>query len=213
MRVVQDLVLLISVGGRDILAEELSVPGKATLGFLGHISDISGLDSQNLEADSEGLSRGVAVEKISEAGGGHTGEFGANLSDHVGASFAGLLLDVLGSLGDGLGQLGVGEEAHDVREVALGKNLLGGGRVVGDRSDSDNLSISDTGELELGGEGEPGVSREVSESEFVGVFIEVTAHGDSGNNIEVGFLGLGLLEGDVHVLGDTVVGSEVFVGP
>lgn len=155
LRVVQDLVLLISVGGRDILAEELGVPGEATLGFLGHVSDVSGLDSQNLEADSEGLSRLVGVEEISEAGSGHGGEFGSNLSDHVGASFTGLGLHVLGSLGDGLGQLGVGEEAHDVGEVALGEDLLGGGRVVGDRSDSDNLSVSDTGELQLGGKSVP----------------------------------------------------------
>jgi hypothetical protein len=72
------------------------------------------LDSKHLEANSEGLALNVAVEEISQAGCSHTRELRANLSEHVSAALTGFVLNILGSLGNTLGQFRVGKETHNV---------------------------------------------------------------------------------------------------
>ena len=92
------------------------------------------------------------------------------------------------------------------------EDLLGGGLVVGSRSNSNNGAGSDVGELELESEGPEGLTRVVSELELVGVLVELEDLEDLGADVEVGGLLGSLLE--VHaVVSTNVGGAEEGVGP
>ena len=74
-------------------------------------------------------------------------------------------------------------------------------------------SSSEVGELELKGKSVPGLTGGVSELELIGVFVHLVDPHNSGDNVEIGVSGLGLVEGSVHIPGDTVVVSEPVSGP
>lgn len=85
VRVVENFVLVASISSRGIFAEKLDFPEKVStlVSFSGsglsvvvdlyHFADITGLDSQNLELNSEGGSRkaAVTVEQVTETCVGH----------------------------------------------------------------------------------------------------------------------------------------------
>ena len=136
---------------------------------------------------------------------------------HGGLSLEGILLrfSLVGDLvGNGGGELGGSNEGHDVRVVLEDEDvLLGGGIVVGGRSDLDNSSGLEVGELKLESESVVNFSGSISELELISVLIKLEDLEDLGDNVEVlGSLG-GLTEGGVGAIGKNVVGGEVVVGP
>ena len=161
------------------------------------------------------------MEQVSERGGGKLGVLLVNLGEddggHGGLSLEGILLrfSLVGDLvGNGGGELGGSNEGHDVRVVLEDEDvLLGGGIVVGGRSDLDNSSGLEVGELKLESESVVNFSGSISELELISVLIKLEDLEDLGDNIEVlGSLG-GLTEGGVGAIGKNVVGGEVVVGP
>lgn len=120
---------------------------------------------------------------------------------------------VIGDLGNGGSEAGGTNEGHNVGVMGKGKNGFLGSLVPGGRSDSDGLSSSQVGELKLEGKSVPGFTGGVLKLELVGVFVKFVNVNDLGNNIEVVGVSLDLVEGLVHVLGDTVVGGEVGGSP
>jgi hypothetical protein len=214
VRVVQKSVLVVSVHGGGILAEELSLE-------VVHLSGGSVLNGGDLDVDSEGVSGKSlgSVEEISERGGLHVGEFGGDLGDNdgvrsVGAGKVSLISSgIVGDLGEVSGGLRSVNESADVGVVRLAENVLGTGLVGGDGSDVDGVSRSEVGELQLGAEGVPGVTGVISKSDLVGVFIELVDLGDSSLDIKVltGSGGSSLVKGSDG--GDGSGGSHVRGGP
>ena len=161
------------------------------------------------------------MEQVSERGGGKLGVLLVNLGEddggHGGLSLEGILLrfSLVGDLvGNGGGELGGSNEGHDVRVVLEDEDvLLGGGIVVGGRSDLDNSSGLEVGELKLESESVVNFTGSISELELISVLIKLEDLEDLGDNVEVlGSLG-GLTEGGVGAIGKNVVGGEVVVGP
>ena len=198
VRVAEESVLVVSVHGGGILAEELSLE-------VVHLSGGSVLDGGDLNVDSEGgtLEGLGSVEEVSERGGRHVGEFTSNFGDNNGVggvvtSEVGLVGSVIvGDLGEVGSGLGSSNEGADVGVVALAEDVLITGVVGGNRSDVDGVSGSEVGELQLGAESVPGVTGVISKSDFVGVFIELVDLGDSSLDIKVftGSNGGSLVEG------------------
>jgi len=198
VRVAEESVLVVSVHGGGILAEELGLE-------VVHLSGGSVLDGGDLNVDSEGVTlEGLgSVEEVSERGGLHVGEFGSNFGDNDGvggvvSSKVGLVGSVIvGDLGEVGSGLGSSDEGADVGVMALAEDVLVTGVVGGNRSDVDGVSASEVGELQLGAESVPGVTGVVSKSDFVGVFIELVDLGDSSLDIKVftGSNGGSLVEG------------------
>lgn len=146
---------------------------------------------------------GVLLVDLGEDGGVDTGD--GSLVELLIASLAADLLGELGAGGDGE-DVGVVGEEEDL--------LLGGGLVVGGGSDSHDVASVDVGELELEGEDVPGLGAgAVSESELVGVLVELEDLADLGDNVEVGLLAGGLSEGHEEVRRDHVVLLEVALSP
>jgi hypothetical protein len=77
------------------------------------------------------------------------------------------------------------------------------------RAYTDNLSLTEVGELQLGGKSVEAITRGVTEAELVGVFVELMELGNARDNIEISGLSLGLVEVDLLFGWDTVVASEV----
>ena len=234
VRVVQDFVLVGVAESGGILDAELDVPDElATLGALGGgdllglavvhldgLADIAGLDAGHAEAGSEGLAGELSAEELIEGGGAEIGPLAVNVRDGDGHGWDGLSeLGLVGggvvlNLGDGGGEAGGADEGHDVGVVGEGEHLLGrGGLVNGGRSDSDSLADLQVRELQLEGQSVPGGARGVSQLELVGVGVHLVDLADSGDDVEVGLLGLGALQGSVHVLGENVALLEVGGGP
>jgi hypothetical protein len=197
--------IIVELSG-DILGEELhlvdEVAALSTLGGGGSlgllvpdldcIGGISGLNSGNVEAGSEGVVAKIRrVEEIVEGGGLETSvlsvDLGKDNGDHANITLEGgsLSRSVVGNLGEGSGELGAVDEGQNVRVVLEHEDLLGGGLVEGSRSDSNNGSGSHVGELQLEGKSEEGFSGVVSELEFVGVLVELEDLEDLGDNVEV----------------------------
>ena len=198
VRVVEESVLVVSVGSGGILTEELSVPVSV-------LNAVTTVNVGNLDVDSESVSGESvgSVEEISERGDGHGGEFGGDFGDndgvrHVGAGKVGSVgVGVVGNLSEGTGGLGSVDESADVGVVRLSEDVLVSSAVSGDGSDVDGLSSSEVGELELGAESVPGFTGVVSKSDFVGVFIELVDLSDLTVDIKVftGSDGGGLVKG------------------
>jgi len=223
--------VVVELGGH-VLGQELdlvdAVAGfSSTLGRLlgllvvrlASIGHVSGLDLGHVEAGSEGVGGVVgAVEQISEAGGGEVlmllVDFSEDDGAHAHGALEGGLLGVLlvRDLGHVGGDLGGVDESHDVGVVLEDQDLLVGCLVEGSRSDSNDGSLSDVGELELEGEGVESLSGVISELEFVGVLVELEDLEDLGDDVEVSLLLGSLLELDALV-GSDVGGGEVVVGP
>lgn len=161
------------------------------------------------------------MEQVSERGGGKLGVLLVNLGEddggHGGLSLEGILLrfSLVGDLvGNGGGELGGSNEGHDVRVVLEDEDvLLGGGIVVGGRSDLDNSSGLEVGELKLESESVVNFSGSISELELISVLIKLEDLEDLGDNVEVLGSLRGLTEGGVGAIGKNVVGGEVVVGP
>jgi hypothetical protein len=77
------------------------------------------------------------------------------------------------------------------------------------RAYTDNLSLTEVGELQLGGKSVEAITRGVTEAELVGVFVELMELSNARDNIEISGLSLGLVEVDLLFGWDTVVASEV----
>jgi len=159
------------------------------------------------------------VEQVSEGGEGHVAEFGADLGEDDGVAGgttrrleSGGVEGVLHA-GETLGSLGSGDEGHDVGVVLLGEHLLGGAGVVLDAASTDDLPLPEVGELQLGGQGVPGLTRGVTEAKFVGVFVKLVELSDLGDDIEVSRGTLSSVKLFVVVLGASVVRGEVSTGP
>ena len=191
VRVVQKSVLVVSVHGGGILAEELSLE-------VVHLGGGSVLNGGDLDVDSEGVTgEGLgSVEEISERGGLHGSEFAGDFGDNdgvrsVGAGKVSLVSSVIvGNLGEVGGGLRSVNESADVGVVRLAEDVLGTGLVGRDGSDVDGVSGSEVGELQLGAESVPRVTGVISKSDLVGVFIELMDLSDSSLDIKV-FTGSG----------------------
>ena len=230
MSVAEDSVAVVRELGRDILAEELDLVAEVSSlsGWLGGLSGllvigsdgingVSWLNSDNVEAGSEGVGAVVwGVEEIVEGGGSKVVVLGIDLSEddwgHAGSGLEGssLVGVVVLDLGESGGASGGRDEGHDVRVVLEDEHSLVGGLIVGGRSDSNDGSGSDVGELELKGESVEGLSGVVSKLELVGVLIELEDLADLGADIEVSALLGGLVK--INALPAVVVGEEL-VGP
>ena len=186
VRVAEESVLVVSVHGGSILAEEFSLE-------VVHLGSSSVLDGSNLNMDSEGgsLESFSSVEEISERGGLHVLELGRDFRDNNGmgsvvSSEVSLISSiVIGDLSKVSSGLGSSNESAHVRVVGLAEDILVSGVVGGNRSDVDSVSRSEVGELQLGAESVPGVTRVVSKSDLVGVFIKLMDLSNSSLNIEV----------------------------
>ena len=184
VRVVQKSVLVVSVHGGGILAEELSLE-------VVHLGGGSVLNGGDLDVDSEGVTGESlgSVEEISERGGLHGSEFAGDFGDNdgvrsVGAGKVSLVSSVIvGNLGEVGGGLRSVNESADVGVVRLAEDVLGIGLVGRDGSDVDGVSGSEVGELQLGAESVPRVTGVISKSDLVGVFIELMDLSDSSLDI------------------------------
>jgi len=236
----EDSVGIVVELSRNILNEELelvdgigvalsTLEGRGLLGLLvvalGPLLNIGGLNLGNVELSAEGIlvldvliSLNV-VEEILEWVNRETGVLLVDLSNDGGidtckGSPIDLLIRNLAS--DFLGKLGSSREGKDVGIVAEEEDLLGGwGLVVGNWSDTDHISCSDMRELELKSENVPGVLAwgSISESELVGVLIELEDMANLSNNIEVTLVSACLVETNTEIVGDHVVLAEVAWGP
>lgn len=211
--------------GRHVLDEELhlvdgvgvallALEGGTLLGLLvvglGPLLDVGGLDLGHVELSAEGV-LGLdflvgldVVEEVEERVDGETSVLLVNLGEDGGVNTVdGSLVELLiASLGlDLLGELGVGGDGEDVGVVGEEEHLLlGGGLVVGRGSDPHDVASVDVGELQLEGEDVPGLGAgSVSESELVGVLVELEDLVDLGNDVEVALLASSLSEGHVEV--------------
>jgi len=156
MSVAENSVAIVAELSGDILAEELDLVAVVTLSSLGGllsllvvgfagITGVSWLDSDNVEAGSEGVGRVVwGVEQIVEGGGGKVGVLAVDLSQnnwgHGVSGLQGSLLVrvVVLDFGKFGGASGGGDEGHDVRVVLEDEHLLVGGLIEGGGSDSYN---------------------------------------------------------------------------
>jgi len=239
MGVDKDSVGVVAGLGGDVLNEQLNLPdelstlgslsGGSLLGFLvvnlNEFTDISRLNTLDSELSSESglvseLSIFSMVEEIVQASVGEVlvllVNFGENDSRHGDIRLEGSLL--LGSvIRDRLGQVvsksGGADESHDVRVVLEGQNLLLRGLIPSSRSDSNDGTLSQVGELELEGKDVPNITRGILNLKFVGVFVHLEDLEDLGDNVEIIMTGFGLLQRLVHILGDDIVTTEVAAGP
>jgi len=116
-------------------------------------------------------------------------------------------------IGESLSSLGATDEGHNVRVVLLHEHLLGRAGVMLYGADTDDLTLSQVRELQLGSESVPAVTRGVTEAKFIGVFVELMELGNTCDNIEISGDFLDVVEGFSLVHGDTLVLGEVLRGP
>lgn len=117
--------------------------------------NITGLNLGNVEAGSEGSFRSASiVEEIMESCDRERLMFLVNLSeDNRGETTVGLDLSLLFSLvivdfaANSVSELGGADEGHDVRVVLENQYLLGGGLIIGSRSNFNNGALFEVGEL------------------------------------------------------------------
>lgn len=116
-------------------------------------------------------------------------------------------------ISESLGGLGATDEGHNVRVVLLHEHLLGRAGVMLYGADTDDLALTEVGELQLGSESVPAVTGRVTEAEFIGVFVEFMELGNTCDNIEISLDFFDIAEGFSLVHGDTLVLGEVLRGP
>lgn len=113
----------------------------------------------------------------------------------------------------GLSSFSSSDEGHNVGVVLLRQHLFGGAGVVLDATSTHNLTLSQVGELQLGGQGVPGFTRGVAKAQFVCVFVKFVELGDLCDNIEVSRCTLDSVQLLLVVLRTSVVLRKISAGP
>jgi len=222
--------------GAHILDEELNLVDEITtldglgraglLGRLGVSLDavlhVSGLDLGHIEAGTESGNRVIRlVEELLESrererlvllvdfGEDDGGETVSGLEASL---LVGLIIRDLG--GHAGGELAGADESHDVRIVLKNEDLLvDGGLIVSARSNLDDASLLEVGELDLESKRVEGGTGGIVKLQLVGVLIELEDLEHLGDDIEVRVGGLDLLErSNIGLLHNGVLHEEG-VGP
>lgn len=230
----EDAVLVAVLSGRGILAEKGNLPAKVAVlstlagsAFLGLLVDLLAaflkvtLNLDNVEHNTVGatLERALVVEEILKGSLSETGVLLVDLREDnsVSRHILGELLLILSPgvtalARDGLSELGASREGQDVRVGRKSENVLGGG-ISNSRADVDNLTGTDSGELELESKDVPWMSAAIGNAEFPGVGIHLVDGEHLGDKVEVLVVLSNGLHADVLVLGDTIAAAEVGTNP